>query len=472
MHQQMLAAFALYFFVLITIGLLASRRQKSAADFILGGRSLNYWVAGIAANASDMSVWLFMGLPMMVFVGGAIHAWTAIGLILFMFLNWHIVAPRLRIATEKYNSLTLFTYFERRLKDEGGSLRLVSAIWSIVFLSIYIAVGLVGIGYLFEWLFGINYHLGCVLAIGAVIIYTYLGGFAAIAWTDFFQGIFLLFVAIFVPVLALSELGDFSVLSLAATKKGLSTSLMPDFSTATISKILTLSLGWGLGYFGQPHILNKFMAVKNPSEIKKSKIVSTLWQIFALGASALAGLVAIAYLSDPPANEQLVVVEMVRNLFNPFFAGLALCAILAATLSSMDSQILVLASVMAEDIYKKLINKDASSKQIMKASRVSVLIIAGTALAIALNTKQTIFELVNYCWVGLGCAFGPIVILCLYSKTINKHGALVGMLVGGSIGALWNFLGFEISAMIPGFASGMAVTYLVSLLTGRRMVNS
>ncbi len=462
MYFQVLLAFALYFCVLITIGLSASRKQKNAADFILGGRGLNCWVAAISANASDMSVWLFMGLPMSVYLGGIINFWTAIGLILFMFLSWQIVAPRLRVATEKYNALTLFTYFERRLKDEGGTIRLVSAIWSLLFLTVYIAVGLIGIGYLFELVFGINYYIGCVLSILVIIIYTYIGGFEAIAITDFFQGIFLLLVVIFVPFLALSKIGGFSGLAQVILQKNLSLSLVPDFSSTTLKQILSLSIGWGLGYFGQPHILNKFMAIKNPAEIKKAQIISTVWQVMALSASAFVGLVAIAYLKEPPANTQLIFVEMVKTLFNPFLGGIILCAILAATLSTIDSQILVLASVIAEDIYKKVINQKATSYRIMKVSRYSVIGIALVGLNIAFITKKNIFELVNYCWVGLGCAFGPVVLMSLYSKTINKYGALSGMLVGGTIGAIWTYFDFQISATIPGFFAGSIVIYSVS----------
>ena len=464
MNFQILIAFSVYFCILITIGLIASKKQDNTASFFLGNRNLNYFVAAISANTSDMSVWIFMGLPMSIYLGGIINSWTAIGLIVFMFLNWHIVAPRLRMDTEKYNALTLFTYFERRLNDKSGIIRLVSAVWSLIFLTFYISIGLVGIGFLFELIFNINYYLGCILAILAVIIYTLVGGFTAIAITDFFQGIFLLLVLFFVPFLALSKIGGFAGLEEAFLKKNISLSMIPDFSDSTFKKIANSSIGWGLGYFGQPHILNKFMAIKNPNDIKKSKLISMIWQIIALFSSSFIGLIAIVYLKETPANTQLIFVEIVKTLFNPFLSGIILCAILAAILSTIDSQILVLSSVIAEDIYKRIINKKASNNKIMQISRFSIIGISLVTLIISFFSQKNIFELVKYCWIGLGCAFGPLVIMCLYSKTINKYGALSGMIVGGSIASIWSCFNLQISATIPAFLAGLIIIFSVSNL--------
>lgn len=465
MSQAMALAFGLYFLLLIGVGLLASHRQKNASDYLLGGRSLNYWVIAISANAADMSAWLFMGLPMVVYLNGLFHFWTAIGLMVFMFLNWHLVAPRLRVETERLSCLTLSSYFEQRLQDHSGWLRVTSAFISILFLTTYVAAGLIGLGYLFESLFHLNYFLGCLLGISAILLYTYLGGFTAIAWTDFFQGMFLLVVVISVPTLAVVAMGGTETIWSNAASKGAAMTLLPDLSGATLCEILSLSAGWGFGYFGQPHIVNKFMAIKNPSELNKSKWISTLWQCLALSAATCVGLTAIGFFPNPLTNNELVFVEMVQHLFSPFFAGLVLCAILAATISTMDSQILVLASVIAEDLYKNTLHKNATSQQVVWVSRLSVVITCIAALAIAYERPKTIFELVNYCWVGLGCSFGPVLLMCLYYKKTTRYGAFCGMLFGGFIGALWNGLGFGISAMIPGFFGGLATVWLVSLAT-------
>jgi sodium/proline symporter len=226
--------------------------------------------------------------------------------------------------------------------------------------------------------------------------------------------------------------------------------------------IVSTAFGWGLGYFGQPHILNKFMAVRDPAELNKSKYVSLVWQIGALFAAAATGIVAIAYFQGAAVNPELIFVQMTKDLFHPFLAGLILCAILAATLSTVESQILVLASILAEDVYKGTFNPKASSKSLLYVSRASVFSVTACALAIASFKTTTIFELVNYCWVGLGCSFGPIVILALYSKTVSRRGALAGMVSGGVIGATWHTLGIPVTAMLPGFFAGIFVALLIS----------
>ncbi len=466
MHHYTLLAFAIYFCILITIGLLASRKQKNDTDFMLGGRRLNYWVTAISANAADMSAWLFLGMPMAIYAEGFMQFWTAISLVIFMFLNWHIVAPRLRVATEKYGSLTLFSFFEARTDDKSGMLRITSAFWCLLFLTTYVAANLSALGNMFELLFGVNYYYGCFIGIAAIAFYTYIGGFSAIAWTDFFQGIFLLVAIIIVPLLAMEHVGGMSAVVSAAEHKGVPLTLFPDFSQATLLSILSMTVGWGFGYFGQPHILNKFMGIDKASELHKSKYVSTAWQILALSASAFAGLVAIAYFHTVPLHsKELIFPQMVNGLFHPFLGGFILCAVFAATLSTMDSMLLVLASVLAEDIYKKTLAKNPSEKQVLWASRISVVIVACVALVIAFNKSKTIFDLVNFCWVGLGCAFGPLVLMSLYAKNITRQGALVGMLFGGIVGALWGVFNTQISAMLPGFFGGLLVIYLVSKLT-------
>lgn len=466
MHA-LIFAFIFYFVVLIVIGLLASKKQKTAGDFMLGGRGLNYWVTAISTNAADMSAWLFMGLPAVMYTQGMTSFWTAIGLVVFMFLNWHFVAPKLRVLSEAYQALTLSSFFEKRFNDTTGTLRTIAAVASIVFLVPYVASGLQGLGYLFESIFGMNYYLGCLLGISGVVLYTYIGGFTAIAWTDFFQGMFLLLIVLVVPFIGVYYIGGFDVVEQAAANRNLSLSIFPDYSATTLLGIINISIGWGLGYFGQPHILSKFMAIDNPAELTKSKYLSTAWQILALSSAAAVGIVALAFF-DSHHNPQLIFVDMVKTLFTPFLAGLVLCGFMAATLSTIDSQILVLASVFGEDLYKKTLHINASNKQVVWVTRLSVVMFSLLALVIASYRSKTIFELVNFCWCGLGSAFGPLMLMCLSKQNVTRLGAICGMLTGACIGAFWGFLNTGYSAMIPGFILSTAVIYIVSKLDDKR----
>lgn len=456
-----LLAFLLYIAIMIGIGIFSAKRSKTSSGYILGNRGLNFWVAAISANASDMSVWLFMGFPMAVYHEGMIQAWTAIGLVFFMFLNWHFIAPRLRRATENYDSLTLFTFFDRRFNERALAIRIIGALFSTVFLTIYISAGITGMGYLFESIFGLDYILGCTVSILAILLYISVGGFTAICYTDFAQGIFLLVVIVAVPLLVFFGSTPHAHNHEALTA-ALETPLFP-LDGESAFKAFVLAFGWGLGYFGQPHILNKFMAIKNPDELYKSKWVGTAWQILALLGAIASGFAALYFYGTPPQNAELIFVDMVKAIFDPFFAAFILCAILAATLSTADSQILVVASVIAEDIFAAL-NKQANDKSILLVSRVSAIITCLIALGIALCKISSIFSLVYYCWVGIGSAFGPLVIASLYYKKLTKDAALAGMIVGGLVGAFWIATASEISAALPGFVAGLLTIFLVSQL--------
>jgi sodium/proline symporter len=465
-------AFIFYFSILLVIGILSYTKKKTEGDFILGGRSSNFWVTAISAHASDMSSWLFMGLPAVVYVNGVGSCWAAIGLVIFMFLNWHYIAPKLRRETEKYDSLTLPSFFEHRLHDDRGYLRCVSAILSLFFFSFYISSGMIGMGFLFEIVFNIDYHLGIFIAILIITTYTFIGGYTAIVWTDFFQGIFLLAVIIFVPVYALYSLGDMSTVVAAAREKNISLHLLPDYSPKTLLQALFAAIGWGLGYFGQPHILNKFMGIKNPDEIHKSKYVGMTWHVLSLTFSSLIGVVGIAYFRQGIANDELLFVEMVRDLLPPLAAGFILCAILAATISTIDSQILVLSSVIEEDIYSRFFNRNASTKERLFISRLSVVIICAIAYLIAFNKSNTVYGLVLYAWSGLGATFGPILILTLYYKRLTMWGALAGMLSGGIIAGFWPhdtvIMDVAVPPIIPGFTVGMITAWIGSVLSKKK----
>lgn len=471
MDSQTFFAFCAYFTILLLIGFFSYRKQLTDSDFIVGNRSLNFWVIALSAHASDMSSWLFMGFPAAILLHGLSHSWIAVGLLLGMFFNWQLVATKLRRATEDNNSYTLSTFFERHFDDKSGLIRILTALMSVIFLSCYLSAGLIGMGLLFESVFGMNYYLGLSIATLVVVIYTFFGGFITVAWTDLFQALFLMFMIILVPFVAYSTLPHgFSSISTAATVKEISFGIIPDYSQESVLTILFLVFGWGLGYFGQPHIITKFMGIKNAGQLHKSKYIGMTWMVIALLGAASVGIVGMAFFQEGLLNKpELVFIEMVKSLFNPFVAGFILCGVLAASMSTMDSQILVCASVLSEDFYKHLFHKEATPQHLLKISRISVVCISLLALLIAFNRNSTVLETVHYAWMGLGCAFGPLVLTALYSKKANKYGAIAGIFVGGVFSATWGMINplltsYSIPAMIPGFILSFTTIQLISYL--------
>jgi len=473
MNLLYLIPFVVYCCILLAIGIISHRKQTSSADFIVGNRTLNFWVTALSAHASDMSSWLFMAFPAAIFLGGLSQSWIAFGLLLGMFLNWQFVAKKLRTSTEAYDSYTLSTFFEKRFKDNTNILRLITATMSLFFLTCYVAAGLIAMGKVFESLFGIDFSVGLTVSTLVILIYTFVGGFVTIAWTDLFQALFLLCTIILVPVVAFFHLenGIGSIFT-AAEARGMSLALIPDFSAITILGIVFLTLQWGLGYFGQPHIVTKFMGIRDAENMNKSKYVGMTWQLFALTAATFVGLVGIGFFGENLAEPEQVFVEMVKLLFHPLAAGFILCSILAASVSTMDSQILVSASVISEDLYKKMFRREASPKELLTVSRIGVVFVSLLSLYFALNRNTTIQEAVLYAWSGLGSSFGPLVLMALYSKKTNNYGAIAGVLVGGIVSGAWGSINpyvstFSIPSMIPGFFLSLLSIYLVSALTRR-----
>jgi len=458
-----IVSFVVYFAILLGIGSVFYKKNASSSDFLLGGRSLNFWVTALSAHASDMSSWLFMGFPAMVYMNGMFECWTAFGLLSGMFLTWQFIAPKLRSATEQYDCLTLSSYFEKRFGDTSGILSTVSALLMLLFFTFYISSGIVGLGRLFESVFTIDYHAGIVVGVGIVTIYTLIGGFVAVAWNDMFQALFLLVMIVLVPIIAFFRVTSIEGIQLAAAAHNVSLQLLPP--SKTWLDALILSLGWGLGYFGLPHVLVKYMGIDNVNDMKKAQWVGLTWQALTLGAAAFIGLVGLAYFPQPLANPELIFVKMVTSLFSPLISGFVLCAILAAAISTLDSQILVAGSSIAQDLYKRLVNQRASSDEILRATRLAIVGIAVSAVALAFNNSSTIYDLVFYAWAGLGSSFGPLVITSLYAKSINKYGALAGLCIGGLTGAVWPYFNAAIPAIIPGFCLSIATIFLVSWMT-------
>ncbi|MCB1115055.1 MAG: sodium/proline symporter [Chlamydiia bacterium] len=457
-------AIGFYFLCALGVGAFSYKKRSSVADFLMGGRSLNYWLTALAAHASDMSNWLFMGYPAMIFVGGLFNGWVAIGLTLCMYLNWQWIAPKLRALTEKSGDLTLSGFFETRLSDHTGLIRLFSAGLCFLFYAVYIAAGLVGLGLLSESFFGISYEVGITCGIAIVIAYVLIGGYVTLAWLDLFQGLFLLGIIIAVPLLLLPSIGGVSQLSTT-------TSLLPNFKGATLFSIVSLTLGWGLGYFGQPHILTKFMGIRETSQIKQSKRVGMSWMVLSLFAATCVGLVATAYFTGGIDDPEMIFIEMVKRSFSPFAASFILCAIIAAIINVMSSQMLVISSILSEDFYKKFFKKSATDQKGLLISRLSMIGVGLLALCVAALKPASIFQLVQYAWSGLGASFGPLLLYSIYGKNRSRLGAWIGMLAGGTASALWPLLKLPIDPLLPAFSLNLLILFFVSVFKACRVKN-
>ncbi len=470
-------AFFAYFSVLLTIGIVCHKAQKTSKDFIMGNRSLNFWVTAFSAHASDMSGWLFMAFPAAVYAGGLPQVWIGLGLLTGMFLNWQFVAKKLRLETEKYNSYTLSSYFENKFNDTSGVIRILTALMTIIFLTFYLSAGLIAMGWLLNSLFQINYYLGLSIAMIVAMTYTFVGGYYIVAKVDQFQAIFLLIMIVLVPCSAFFSLRDpVDTILLGAEASNISLSIFHDLTFQSFFSMMLLVLGWGLGYFGQPHIITKFMGIKSADDLVKSKYVGMAWQITTLTAAAAVGVIGIGFFGEQLENPELVFVQMVQLLFNPLIGGFILCGVLAANMSTMDSQILVCASVLSEDFYKHIVKKHATQKELLLVSRIGVIIVPLFSLSIAFMQSSSVLQAVLYAWSGLGSSFGPLILMSLYFKRCNKYGAIAGILVGGITAGLWTHMNVssvaqvEIPSMIPGFSLSLISIFVVSLLTEKRVL--
>ncbi|MCH1429493.1 MAG: sodium/solute symporter [Chlamydiales bacterium] len=428
-----ITALLLYFAIVSLIAYFSYHKQKNTEDFLMGGRSLNFYLTALSAHASDMSSWLFIGFPVAVYKFGLEESWAAAGLLIGMFLNWTLIAKPLRIATESRDNLSLPSYLENAFGDKSGIVRLVSSLALLFFFTVYIASGLQGIGILFESLFSIDYQYGIFTASILVILYTMMGGFVTVAWTDLFQALFLLAAIILTPLLAyleFPELFDSTTFTL--------TGITPFKNSGSWVIALFLSLGWGLGYFGQPHILSKFMGIKDPNEIKKSRLVGVLWQFLALSAAVAVGIVGIAFFPEGLDNSERLFIEIVKVLFNPFIASFILCGVLAATLSTIDTMLLVSASSISEDFFDKYFPQKNEKKKLLTA-RLSLMVMGLVAFAIAHLRVSSVFELVAYSWSGLGCIFGPLVIASLYLSKISSKKAVLTSIIAFVVSIAWPY---------------------------------
>lgn len=457
--------FIVYLVGMLAIGLVAYKMTNNLSDYILGGRSLGPGVAALSAGASDMSGWLLLGLPGAVFAAGMNQIWIAIGLSVGAYLNWQFVAPRLRLYTEQAgNALTLPDFFENRFTDDTRLLRVLSAVVILIFFTFYTSSGLVAGAKLFEASFDMSYD--SALWIGALVIisYTFLGGFLAVSWTDFVQGILMFLALIIVPIVTVQEVGSWDAVTAAAFEKG--PGLVDAFHKMTLLGIVSLA-AWGLGYFGQPHILARFMAIKNRRDVPTARLIGMTWMVAGLFGAIFTGFVGIAYFGPEGIEDaEKVFILLSQVLFNPLVAGILLAAILAAVMSTIDSQLLVSSSAITEDFYKQILRKEASEKELVWVGRISVLIIALIATLLATDRDSTVLSLVSYAWAGFGAAFGPIIILSLMWRGLSRNGALFGMIAGAVTVVVWKAQTgglFDVYEILPGFIVCGAVAIVVSI---------
>lgn len=456
MSFSLLVAFACYILVLLAIGAFASFSNKSNQDFHLGGRRINYWVTAISAHASDMSSWLFMAFPFSVYALGWVQCWVPIGLVLGMAANWHFIAPKLRARSEELQSETLPDFLSKSSRDETGLIKFISCVFCIFFFLFYIASGLKGIGFLMNHLFGFPILLGVFLSAAVIMIYITLGGFFAISFVGAFQGLFLLFMLLLVPFAMQSDSG----LAWTDLFERASHYFLEDQGSTSFFRWegIAVALSWGLGYFGLPHVLAKFMGIDSVKNVRKSKYVGLVWQVLALGSSLAVGVLAKAYFAGEILGEDLLFIRIVREVFSPLLAGFVFCAMLAATISTVDSQIMVSATSLAQDVL------GLKGKKSVYATRLSILAITLVAAGIASFGSGSIDELVRYAWVGQGCSFGPLVIATLYFKHVPARQAATGMLIGGILSMSWPLtsLPFASYPMVPGFFSSLFYLFLAS----------
>ena len=470
---ETLFSLGLYFSAMLGIGLYAYRKSTSdVSGYMLGGRSLSPSVAALSAGASDMSGWMLMGLPGAMYISGVSSLWIAIGLVIGAFLNYLIVAPRLRTYTEVANdSITLPDFFENRFNDNSRLLRVVSSVVIVLFFTLYTSSGIVAGGKLFESSFGLNYEVGLYVTAGVVVAYTLFGGFLAVSLTDFVQGCIMFIALVLVPIVAINEIGGLA--EMHSSINTINPALLDIFSGVSLISILS-AMAWGLGYFGQPHIIVRFMAIRSVKDMPTARRIGMSWMIVSIIGAMATGLAGIAYVAKTGIkldDAETIFILLSQILFNPLIAGFLLAAILAAIMSTISSQLLVTSSSLTEDFYKTFLHQNATDKQQVLVGRISVFLVALVAIYLAYDRNSSILSLVSNAWAGFGAAFGPVVIGSLYWKKMTRNGALAGMITGAVTVLLWIYAPITINGqslssvmyeIVPGFILCSLVIYVVS----------
>ncbi|EGQ7933190.1 sodium/proline symporter PutP [Vibrio vulnificus] len=465
--------FIAYLILMVAIGVYAYKKTSSSSDYFLGGRSLGPWPAALSAGASDMSGWLLLGLPGYAYAAGIESFWLAGGLLVGTWANWLVSAKRLRTYSIQTDALTLPEFLSRRFDDKSKLIQTISAFFILLFFLFYTSSGLVAGGKLFETVFGLDYSTAVIIGTLCVVSYTLFGGFLAVSWTDLVQGLLMAAALMIVPIAVME--GGFG--QLATDMHNINPELLTLWNDAKgepLSAIAIISLvAWGLGYFGQPHILARFKASRTNRELGTARRIAVGWTALSMAGAILVGLVGLVWVNGHPGTEladgEKIFMLLVNTVFHPVIAGILLAAILAAVMSTADSQLLVSSSALAEDFYKQVIKPDASSQEIVMVGRIGVVVISIIALILAMTPDSSVLGLVSYAWAGFGAAFGPAVVLSLYWKGMNRNGALAGILIGGLTIVVWKQLTggwFDVYEIVPGIIFSTIAIVGVSKLTG------
>lgn len=470
-------ALVVYFVAMVAIGYYAYRKTQDHEGYMLAGRQLPPWCAALSAGASDMSGWLIMGLPGAIYLAGLIEGWIAIGLTIGAYLNWLFVAPRLRAYTEVAgNSITIPSFLENRLHDNSRLLRAASGIIVLVFFVFYVSSMMVAGGEFFQLAFGTSYIVGMLIVTIVTLGYTLIGGFLGASLTDVVQGTMMMLALLIIPVVAMFAIGGpGETITLIREVDPSRLSFFGDgpITVATIIAIIS-AMAWGLGYFGQPHIIVRFMAMKSAGSAGAARRIGIGWMALSLLGAVACALVGIAYFhqrGEELGNAELVVLTLSQELMHPLLVGFVFAAVLAAIMSTVSSQLIVSSSAFVEDLFK-LFAKNASERTLLILGRACVLAVAIIAMLLALNPSDTILGLVAFAWAGFGASFGPAILLSLFWRRLTNWGALAGMVVGATTVFLWSSFGPEIFGVslyeiVPGFAANLLVAIVVSMVTGR-----
>ena len=471
-HTYQFLALTAYLVGMLAIGAWAYYRTSNLDDYMLGGRGLGPAVSALSAGASDMSGWLLMGLPGAIYATGLVEGWIAIGLTIGAWLNWKFVAPRLRTYTEASNeSITVPSFLENRLKDRSRLLRVASGGIILLFFTFYVSSGMVAGGLFFQSSFGTGYHTGMVVVTAVVVAYTLFGGFLAVSYTDFVQGAIMLVALVMVPVAGVFVTGGLN--DTADSIRAVDPSHLSLLSGATVLGVIS-SAAWGLGYFGQPHIIVRFMALRTPGEAVRARRIGIGWMLLSLFGAVGTALVGIAYFQQNPDRSlndpEAVFIVLGQLFFHPLIAGIMLAAVLAAIMSTISSQLLVTSSALVEDLYKAVFKTNASDRQLVTLGRLAVLVVSVLACVLAWDRSSTVLDLVAYAWAGFGASFGPVILLALYWRKLTAAGALAGMVLGAVTVVTWGnieALSSQMYEIVPGFAANLLAAIVISRLTHR-----
>ena len=465
-------AFLIYVLIVLAIGFYAYIKTKDATDYFLGGRGLSPAVSAISAGASDMSGWVLLGLPGFAYLAGMEAAWISLGLVIGVAVNWMVTAKRLRIYSELLgDSVTLPTYLARRFAAPTPWLKSIASVSILLFFLFYVASGLVAGGKLFNEVFGFDYHLAVLVSVTLILFYTLFGGFLAVSWTDVFQGLLMLMALVAVPLLVLSDMGGVGPFMDNINQHNphlLNPFVDSEGSPLTILAIVS-AMGWGLGYFGQPHILARFMAIRSATDTKSAAFIGVSWAFTCYLLAIIVGLSGLAFLPEVLADSERVFIALTGIIFHPLIAGILLAAILAAIMSTVDSQLLVCSSSLSEDLYPLVAENELSPERRVQIGRFAVAVLAICATMLAMQPDSKVLDIVSYAWAGLGASIGPTLLMSLYWKHMSRAGALAGILTGGLTVILWSqFDGgvFDIYSLVPGFCFSIIAILLVSGFDG------